>query len=648
MPKPTNHVTEAVQVGTLTDKKPSSILSPAVKKNIFNQLKKIPDDALLNALKVALKNQNKFPKPLGNDVDDFYILINKRKTNQKVLHPLQTALSEFITSDGLTLFKKMLQAEFVEADWPSDFLCTLTSALNIKLNVEPHVQVAIKEGKVFWRIMKGEREMFNKFKKEGQEIDFASLDTWNMTWPQFRLFKDSGKRSGNVEITLERFKRCFEISLHSQAEMVWNELKVIGILNNNNKLSDAWRAISGQNITLDSITGTTPNSILTAEKLKECLKALAGTKKTGIISKNNFKNWWPAELQLKAGMIWDKLKAAGHINNQNKLKSFVFSYKEIVGGINLNYKNIVDSLYEVANNEQYKESITEIPNAFIFRAERTIKSWSDTGRVTYSEATDDQYCTKIWDVSIYDNLGSHRNSENETAENNNQKLNYDHIPSADSLKTKAQSIIKVKEKQIKTLDDDIAAREQDLDELQQDDEEDQQDAIDELNDKIEDLKRRKTNIESRKDEIASEMKNHGKIWWTIAIPENLHKQGETFMQSSKDQAKTADGHFLKDVTDYLNKLEKRPEDFSLKQDDYLKALGAFRYLYKKNITKTNNIAGHYNIGTVPQTLFNTKNKQDIDKLLRERTIKFLQEREGFQFNTDKKDGVTHKPTAMGG
>lgn len=647
MPKPTNHVAETVQTEKTIEKRSTSILSPDMKKNIFNQLKKVSDDALLKALQIALKNQNKFPKPLGNEIDDFYILITKHKANQKIIQHTENALAEYLVSDGLKAFKEILKAEFVESNWPSNFLCTLTESLNIKLNVEPHVQVAIENGKVFWRIMKGKREMFNKFKKEGQEIDFASLETWNMTWQQFRLFKDSGKRSSNVEITLERFKKIFEESLHAQAEMVWNELKELGILNNKNKLSDAWRAISGQNITLESITGAVPNSIITAEKLKESLKALAGAKKTGIISKNNFKNWWPAELQLKAGVIWDKLKAAGHINNHNKLNTFVFSYKDMVAGINLNYKNIVDALYDVANNKKYTVVINEIPNGSAFRKERSIKSWNETGRVTCSEAKDDEYCTKLWDVSIYDILGSHRNSENETAENNSQKLNYDHIPSADSLKAKAKSLIQQKEKQIKDLEEKIDASEQELNELKED-EDDQQEAIEEIEDKISELNINKENFKSTKNRITSEMKDHGKIWWTIAIPEKLHKQGETFMQSSKDQAKTTDGHFLKDVTDYLDKLEKRPEEFSIKQDDYLKALGAFRYLYKKNVTKHQNINGQYSIGTVPQTLFNAKNKQAVDKLMRERAINFLQNREGIKLEPDVKDIVKVKPAALGG
>ena len=65
------------------------------------------------------------------------------------------------------------------------------------------------------------------------------------------------------------------------------------------------------------------------------------------------------------------------------------------------------------------------------------------------------------------------------------------------------------------------------------------------------------------------------------------------------------------------KLEKN--SFSLDKDDPIKALGAFRYMYRCQVKG--------NHGKVPELFFhNSTNKPQIDALLQERLERFVQQR----------------------
>ncbi len=110
---------------------------------------------------------------------------------------------------------------------------------------------------------------------------------------------------------------------------------------------------------------------------------------------------------------------------------------------------------------------------------------------------------------------------------------------------------------------------------------------------------------------------HGKKWWTITVPHTLHAQGEvTFKMKSA-------APFSEIVEDYLEKLKKRPEDFSLTSEDYLKALGAFRYLYRCQTKKPEQVGGKSVIGRAQFVLLTQEERQKIDKLFLDKIKEYL-------------------------
>ncbi len=144
----------------------------------------------------------------------------------------------------------MLQEAFDEAACKSNLLFFLTKQLDINFHQEPLVEATIQEGKINWRIVTNAQVLYTRQK----EFNFAHTNPWRMTWEQFRLFKDSGKRSGTVAITLKRFLQCLPKQHQEQATAVWQELKNKNILTDKNRLSDGWRVIAGNQIELDTLT----------------------------------------------------------------------------------------------------------------------------------------------------------------------------------------------------------------------------------------------------------------------------------------------------------------------------------------------------------------------------------------------------------
>ncbi len=171
-------------------------------------------------------------------------------------------------------------------------------------------------------------------------------------------------------------------------------------------------------------------------------------------------------------MIWDELKKIKTIDINDKITSLVFKLTDFLKTLYLTYSDIIQAFNVITNNESHKENITEIPNASIYRPERSCKAWKKTGTIQNDNPADAVHCTKLW-------------------------------------------------------------------------------------------------------------------------------------------------------------LEKRSKDFFLGTDDYIKALGAFRYLYRQQVKQPLPLAGHYKTGLIPQTFFQKpKDKQAIDNFFAEKMKFFLNKREG--------------------
>jgi hypothetical protein len=91
--------------------------------------------------------------------------------------------------------------------------------------------------------------------------------------------------------------------------------------------------------------------------------------------------------------------------------------------------------------------------------------------------------------------------------------------------------------------------------------------------------------------------------------------------------------FVADVTGNLARLKKDPDNFGIKFfDDYLHALGAFRFLYRvQSKPATPAIANQVPIGRLASTFFqNPKDKEDLDKFFTQDVKEFISKREGLK------------------
>ncbi|MFU8797779.1 MAG: hypothetical protein ACNA7Y_03675, partial [Gammaproteobacteria bacterium] len=115
----------------------------------------------------------------------------------------------------------------------------------------------------------------------------------------------------------------------------------------------------------------------------------------------------------------------------------------------------------------------------------------------------------------------------------------------------------------------------------------------------------------------------------IAIPEKLHKQGETFLQPSNSQKKSTEHPFLKDLHAYLKNLVERPKEFLNSENEYLEALGAFRTLYRQHKKQPTEIDGKYTSGLIPSMTFfkSSEDTKKIDQLFHDEIKTFIEKKE---------------------
>lgn len=509
----------------------SGIMSPKDTQKRLEQvqekIEEMGDTQALITFKEILRNAAApnlftFPEQLKSSKALSHLqLAYKERIKTYVKDSIQNTIAELIdnefTQEFLDYIKK---SETLARGIDPRFLTFVCDSLSLTHVNEPLIQAGIKCGKIYWRIVEDEKPVYHRQEKEA--FEFKADNTWYMHWNQFRAFKDSGKRAGNVTIKEKRFVKVFTAKfkieneqqkkeIQALASSIWRELKAIGILNDKNRLSHEWRAITGINLQLKVI----------------------------------------------------------NLKIRNKLYPIIVEVFNTITE-NSGYKNKKD-----------KEAAKHIPDAlFSHRSERTSKQWATTSRLTHRPSEYPEYYTRHWDVGMYYSLEAHRDNEKEkTRSNLGHELQYDHIPSKYALNIEC--------------------------------------------------KNPGENEKDKKD------KPKGDKWWTIALPKQLHKEGLTFMEQST-------ATFLEIIKDYFEKLESRPQDYSLSSEECWKALGAFRYLYRCHTRKPIKINGQHVIGKTQHSLLDDETMQQIDKLFLDKIKSFLRQTE----EKSKPDGTVDDLTSQ--
>ncbi len=200
------------------------------------------------------------------------------KTIPKLEDLQLSVIKAYIDQDGVKQFKDALNRPFEENDWSgSDFLQFIANCFNIKIDSQPKVNLSILDGKVYWRVVKDNDVLYNSAQKATLSSAFCidTAATVTMTWPQFRRFKDAGKRGSSVAITKERFFIACSNKVvdmpRSVSDRIWQELRDKEILDKNYRLSHFWISHSGK-IELDSVDN---QRYMTYTKISEVLNQIS-------------------------------------------------------------------------------------------------------------------------------------------------------------------------------------------------------------------------------------------------------------------------------------------------------------------------------------------------------------------------------------
>lgn len=225
-----------------------TVLNPTQKKITFKALKNITKETIHPFLISAALDNHLFPTPMETEQ------LASLKTAYKACGSLagvggliEQSILEYFKICGYEQFDNLVTTTFTDEHWNSSFLIHLINALDINIQNDPLVILTIEDGKVYWKYVCGDRLLHDRTarKDPANAFNFNDAKTISMTWEQFRTFKDAGKRGGSVAITKDRFTLQFARTQHTVAEAIWNDLKTIGILDHNDRPSQAWRCYSG-------------------------------------------------------------------------------------------------------------------------------------------------------------------------------------------------------------------------------------------------------------------------------------------------------------------------------------------------------------------------------------------------------------------
>jgi hypothetical protein len=555
-----------------------SPLSSKVKLNCIEAMQKAEQKILKDALVNAALEMKSFPPVINEKMDTLQHSLYQNRDNTLVKPYIESAIRELVNTEIYNQFYSLLQNPKDVESWNSEFLISVINHLNqnspqkIEIDQNPVVRATIKDGKIYWQIVKKDEVIYDRYKEKHKEakvdIQFTKENSWYMDWRSFRLFKDSGKRSSTVAITEQLFTaKLTESKVDiNYASSILKDLKDIGVINSRDRLSHGWRALSNESVTLKTIESLQFRTIREAKSAKTRM-----------------------------------------------------------------YNQIASIIYSIVNEKTNGEGLKMITGAIIYRPERSPKNWAGTGHVVHRLPKVSENCTHLWDVSVYDELNKHRLSSFETREYGGMILNYDHIPSTHTLLSSQNWVKEAYMRYIYEYQQQYNIIAQQIAFLSGGQHTHLTRQYGNLPPEILTMQ---ANCNTIQVTIAKMQKFYNEeakeLAFSIAIPEKLHKQGITYLQSPKAQSLSKEHPFLRDVTVYLDMLEERPQDFNLNSsDDYLRAIGAFRYLYRIQCKQPDQPIAEQYIGRISHTFFqDSEIRKKIDKLFQERIKRFMEKREG--------------------
>lgn len=255
------------------------------KKQLFEALKTQKNEDFTACLIAAI--QKGLTVPIISDkppLNKLVIAYKACKFDTELQNMQLDIIRKYVNKYGTSEFTSSFSKTFDENDWlSSDFLYFIADYFKVKLYSEPQVELNIIDGKVNWRLIKDKEVLYNNHmveeeKENNTRVSTSGSATIIMSWEQFRLFKDAGKRGSSVSISKEiLFNECSkqDDSINESAcNRIWQELKDKGLLDKNYRLSHLWISHSG-NITLDEIKNMTSDHTFTYTKLATVLNKIS-------------------------------------------------------------------------------------------------------------------------------------------------------------------------------------------------------------------------------------------------------------------------------------------------------------------------------------------------------------------------------------
>ncbi len=671
------------------------VISETLKKDLIQKICKKDSRDIRKALIEAALNMCIFPRPFNEALDSLQSAYSIHQNNQQIKLHLKNAITECIDKNFINEFEKLISSNVDVVFFKTDFLCVVCKILEISIQQEPFVEAAIKNGKIYWRIV--DKQKTTPRRENHTEI-LGEEKTWSMDWKTFRLFKDSGKRSGTVEVNKEQFIDkimkdyqlfvCEDTKRETQEATIKKKEADEAAAEAAEAEKEAKKAVEGGHtkvLAAEKSLGKEKKKSKNSKEIKEAKKAaqraetaLEKAKRkalsTRATKKAEKKSAEKAEKKLiqiiataknetreLAGKIWDELKDIGILNSRSRLshewRAISSEYLHLDNLKKGQYYACIKALYNIVNDKTNKEVVYQDRHRemCIYRPEKNLKSWAETARVTHNRENNN-YSTRCWDVGVYADLSAHSSKELK------EPLDYDHIPSVGRMKIEKELIekedIAIVEEEIISIEQSIEEEKNRLREEQiqaqeyerereralngEDAETEEEESSDiEIPEDSPKLKKLKKDLKAREKEqedlnqkiskIILELKNHGDLLWTIAIPRKLHRMGGTYMESLAEQSKSKEHPFLADVRIHLDNLEEETKKNSFSTNKYIKALGAFRYLYRCLLkSHPGKIKEIVCVGTSAHDLFFREDKaiEKLDELFSERIRRAMEIREG--------------------
>lgn len=605
---------------------PNIISNPLVlkqKQALVKSIKLINHSILLGYLTEAALQQLTIPGLQNNKLAHLQLAYSENKNNPAIEPHVKQAIIELVKTEIFSIFCEYINHEITVAEelkWNDEFLKYIIQKHNLIIDEEPVVEAAIIDGKVKWRIVKG-----NQYLLERHVFSVQPDKLWRMPWELFRVFKDSGKRGSHIRISKEIFRQHFlelyAVRAQGQADVIWERLKSYGILNKNNRLSHGWRALKSSNIYF----------AIRWENVVVAIGVICNGEFKPI-PQNLFQAHFPEYYQEQAGRVWQYLKQVRFLTEENILtynwNQFQNSVSKALDDFDSWQYDAITQVFNRIHELAYPEVIQQIPHARIQRFERSPKKWCSTARVQNHKPDSLDNATRLFNVSVYDDLSTHALP--------GDKLDHDHIPACAAVKNTAQRIVI-------EHDEHIAQYQQQIEKYRRN-------CVYTINTSSvgvmtrqmtqatssPEIEKLEKEIEQEKNKKACVLTEEKKNWWAIAVPKKMHKEGATHGESIAEQQSSSESPLYREVIDYLNKVEHRIDEYfpeaqgnaNVSQDVRFKMLGALRYLYRSQVKQPQNVYGFFTIGSLPQRIFTTEAKKELDELFTNKIKKFLAIHEG--------------------